>query len=95
MVQAIQSTPLPRRPYGEALCTRKVQRAIVFKTVDLKDTKKCSESQTSLNKKFTVSFQGSPLCVVRPCLHGALYHCQTQNKFVIRGKNDKAIMQCS
>ena len=39
-------------------------------------------------------YQGVPLCVVRPCLHDAVSHCQIQNNFVIRSKNGEAIIQC-
>ena len=37
---------------------------------------------------------GVPLSVVRPCLHGAMCHCHTQNKVTIRSKNGEAIIQC-
>ena len=33
------------------------------------------------------------LSVVRPCLHGAVCHCQIQNNLVIRSQNGKAIVQ--
>ena len=37
---------------------------------------------------------GVPLSVERPCLHGAMFHCHTQNKLTIRSKNGEAIIQC-
>ena len=36
---------------------------------------------------------GVRLSVVRICFHGAVCHRQTRNKFVIRSKNGKAIIQ--
>ena len=36
---------------------------------------------------------GIPLSVVRPCLHGAVCHCQTQNNFMIRRKNGDATVK--
>ena len=37
---------------------------------------------------------GVPLSVVRPCLHGTVCHCHTQNKFMIPSKYGEAIFQC-
>ena len=42
-------------------------------------------------KKINSSIAGVSAICLRPCLHSAVCHCHTQNKFVIPSKNGEAI----